>query len=66
MWELAPFYDTHEGTFSSLFNLLPFNVVEHFAGVKILLPRMNYAHEIVGTHGAKPLACIGLYTGMNG
>lgn len=47
-----------------------FNVVEHFAGLETLLPRMNYTHEINGTDagallpdlapGAKPLTCVGL------
>ena len=47
--------------------------MEHFAGWIILLPRIKYTHEIVGTHagallpehapGAKSLVCINLYGG---
>ena len=74
MWELAPYYgtSTHEGAFLSLFNLptdlapkyLTALMFGAFCRVEILFARMNYAHEIVGTHegalfperttGAKP------------
>ena len=58
---------THEGALfvpgacSQVFNRL--NIVEHFA--EILLPRMKYTHEIVGTYGGTllpecaPGACSG-------
>ena len=63
---------THEGALfapgacSQVFNRL--NIVEHFCGVEILLPRMKYTHEIVGTHGGAllperaPGACSGSKT----
>ena len=51
------------GACSQIFNRL--NIVEHFVGVEILLPRMKYTHEIVGTNGGAllreraPGACSG-------
>ena len=51
------------GACSQIFNRL--NIVEHFAGVEILLRRMKYTHEIVGKQGGTllperaPGACSG-------
>ena len=51
------------GACSQIFNRL--NIVEHF---EILLPRMKYTHEIIGTHGGAllperaPGACSGSKT----
>ena len=67
---------------SLLPNILPVKYRGAFCGVEILLPRMNYTHEIVDTHGgaqlcswsvplehvpgAKFLVCIGLKSTSNG
>ena len=50
---------------SFLPNILPVKYRGAFCGVEILLPRMNYTHEIVDTHGGAllleraPGACSG-------
>ena len=43
---------THEGAFSSSRACSQiFKYCGAFCGVEILLPKMKYTHEIVGTHG---------------
>ena len=80
IWRINPratkSVSTHEGAFSSSFNLprslLPnIQLVKYlgaFCGLEILLPRIEYTDEIVGTHGGAllperaPRACSGSKT----